>query len=59
MYSRFSPECITELTTLLCADQIYRNLQKHLQTKPGVVNLQWKIDVSLRYTHVSTHLVCR
>ncbi|XP_045783128.1 uncharacterized protein LOC123879467 [Maniola jurtina] len=49
---RFSPECATELMTLLCADQIYKNLQKHLRVKPGVVNLQWKIDVSLSQSNI-------
>ncbi|CAH2064955.1 unnamed protein product, partial [Iphiclides podalirius] len=44
---RFSPECIEELTSLLCTDKIYESIPKHLRVKPGVVSLQWRIDVSL------------
>ncbi|CAG4938859.1 unnamed protein product [Parnassius apollo] len=44
---RFSPECTEELTTLLCTDKIYENIPKHMRVKPGMVNMQWKIDISL------------
>lgn len=44
---RFSSECALELSTLLCTDKIYENIPKHLRLKPGLVNMQWKIDVSL------------
>ncbi|GBP68686.1 hypothetical protein EVAR_42477_1 [Eumeta japonica] len=44
---RFNPECVVELASLLCRDEIYKNVPKHLQTKPGLVSLHWKIDLSL------------
>ncbi|CAH0731147.1 unnamed protein product, partial [Brenthis ino] len=49
---RFSPECAAELTTLLCTDKIYENIPRHLRVKPGLVNLQWKIDVSLSQSNI-------
>ncbi|CAH0757645.1 unnamed protein product [Diatraea saccharalis] len=47
---RFSPECVTELASLLCVDKIYENIPTHLRMKPGLASMQWKIDISLRYT---------
>ncbi|XP_075989670.1 COMM domain containing 5 Like Sm protein 4 [Anticarsia gemmatalis] len=44
---RFSPDCVAELTSLLCMDQMYSNIPTHLRVKPGLLSLQWKIDVSL------------
>ncbi|CAK1554246.1 unnamed protein product [Leptosia nina] len=49
---KFSPECISELTTLLCTDKIYENIQRHLRIKPGIASLEWKIDVSLSQTNI-------
>ncbi|CAH2260936.1 uncharacterized protein LOC120635853 [Pararge aegeria] len=51
---RFSTECATELMSLLCVDQIYTNLQKHLRVKPGVVSLRWRIDVSLSQSNIQS-----
>ncbi|XP_048002784.1 COMM domain-containing protein 5-like [Leguminivora glycinivorella] len=44
---RFSPDCVAELSTLLCAEQLYTNIPAHLRVKPGLAGLQWKIDMSL------------
>lgn len=44
---RFTPDCVSEFAVLLCTDKIYENVPAHLRVKPGVVNMQWKIDVSL------------
>ncbi|XP_041984000.1 uncharacterized protein LOC121736698 [Aricia agestis] len=51
---RFSPECASELCNLLCTDEIYEHIPKHLRVKPGVVNLQWKIDVSLSQSNINS-----
>ncbi|XP_023947432.1 COMM domain-containing protein 5 [Bicyclus anynana] len=51
---RFSPDCASELMALLCTDQIYNNLQKHLRVKPGLLSLQWKIDVSLSQSTIQS-----
>ncbi|CAG9119959.1 unnamed protein product [Plutella xylostella] len=51
---RFTPECIAELSPLLCTDQIYSALPKHLRVRPGLAGLQWKIDVSLSQSNLST-----
>ncbi|CAH2083425.1 unnamed protein product [Euphydryas editha] len=50
----FSPECAAELTTLLCTDKIYENIPKHLRVKPGVINMQWKIDLSLSQSNIQS-----
>ncbi|XP_028167180.1 uncharacterized protein LOC114357655 [Ostrinia furnacalis] len=44
---RFSPECVSELASLVCVDKIYENIPTHLRVKPGLAGLQWKIDMSL------------
>ncbi|XP_068627338.1 uncharacterized protein LSm-4 [Battus philenor] len=44
---KFSPECAEELSMLLCTEQIYENIPRHLLVKPGLVNMSWKIDISL------------
>ncbi|XP_072946965.1 uncharacterized protein LSm-4 [Epargyreus clarus] len=49
---RFSQDCITELSTLLCVDSLYENIPRHLRVKPGVISMQWKIDVSLSQTNI-------
>ncbi|CAG4974248.1 unnamed protein product [Colias eurytheme] len=49
---KFTPECVSELTTLLCMDKIYNNIQRHLRIKPGIASLQWKIDLSLSQTNI-------
>ncbi|XP_053622916.1 uncharacterized protein LOC128682299 [Plodia interpunctella] len=51
---RFSPECVDELTSLLCIDKVYENIPKHLRVKPGLVSLQWKIDLSLSQSNISS-----
>ncbi|XP_004922259.1 uncharacterized protein LOC101742918 [Bombyx mori] len=51
---RFSPECTSELSVLLCTEKLYENIPKHLRMKPGVVSLQWKIDVSLSQSTIET-----
>ncbi|KAJ0169678.1 hypothetical protein K1T71_014863 [Dendrolimus kikuchii] len=51
---KFSPECITELSTLLCTDQMYVNIPKHLKMKPGIASLAWRIDVSLSQTNITS-----
>ncbi|CAF4913871.1 unnamed protein product [Pieris macdunnoughi] len=49
---KFNMECVSELTTLLCTDKIYTNLQRHLRIKPGIESLQWKIDVSMSQNNI-------
>ncbi|XP_038220517.1 uncharacterized protein LOC119838598 [Zerene cesonia] len=49
---KFTPECVSELTAMLCTDKIYNNIQRHLRIKPGVASLQWKIDFSLSQTNI-------
>ncbi|RVE47202.1 hypothetical protein evm_008170 [Chilo suppressalis] len=49
---RFSPECVTELASLLCVDKIYENIPPHLRMKPGLESLKWKIDVSLSQSNI-------
>ncbi|XP_013188984.1 COMM domain-containing protein 5 [Amyelois transitella] len=51
---RFSPECVEELTSLLCLDKVYENVPKHLRVKPGLVDLQWKVDISLSQSNMSS-----
>ncbi|XP_048480074.1 COMM domain-containing protein 5-like [Plutella xylostella] len=51
---RFTPECIAELSPLLCADQIYSALPRHLRVLPGLAGLQWRIDVSLSQSNLAT-----
>ncbi|XP_059050257.1 uncharacterized protein LOC131845233 [Achroia grisella] len=51
---RFSPDCVAELTSLLCLEKMYENIPKHLRTKPGLVNLQWRIDLSLSQSNIAS-----
>ncbi|KPJ19536.1 hypothetical protein RR48_01513 [Papilio machaon] len=51
---KFSQECAEELTTLLCTDKIYDNIPRHLRMKPGLLSLQWKIDLSLCQNNIET-----
>ncbi|XP_030030757.2 uncharacterized protein LOC115447702 [Manduca sexta] len=44
---KFSPECTAEFTNLLCTEEMYENVPKHLRVKPGLLSLQWRIDMSL------------
>ncbi|XP_026747904.1 uncharacterized protein LOC113508923 [Trichoplusia ni] len=50
---RFSPDCVTEFTTLLCTEKMYENIPLHLRVKPGLVSLQWKIDISLSQSTIA------
>ncbi|XP_026760238.2 uncharacterized protein LOC113519379 [Galleria mellonella] len=51
---RFNADCVTELTSLLCLDKMYDNIPTHLRVKPGLVSLQWKIDISLGQANISS-----
>ncbi|XP_050360335.1 uncharacterized protein LOC126780113 [Nymphalis io] len=51
---RLSPECAAELTAFLCTDEIYQNIPKHVRMKPGIVNMQWKIDLSLSQSNIQS-----
>ncbi|KAL4702186.1 hypothetical protein ACJJTC_013982 [Scirpophaga incertulas] len=49
---RFSPECIGELVVLVCADKIYETMPTHLRVKPGLLSMQWRIDMSLSQSNI-------
>ncbi|KAF9421740.1 hypothetical protein HW555_002421 [Spodoptera exigua] len=51
---RFSPDCVSELTTLLCTDKMYENVPAHLRVKPGLLSMSWKIDISLCQSTISS-----
>ncbi|KAJ8704833.1 hypothetical protein PYW08_012153 [Mythimna loreyi] len=51
---RFAPDCVTEFTSLLCTDKMYENIPTHLRVKPGLVSLQWKIDISLSQSSIAS-----
>ncbi|PZC73792.1 hypothetical protein B5X24_HaOG208767 [Helicoverpa armigera] len=51
---RFSPECVSEFTALLCTDKMYESVPLHLRVKPGLASLQWKIDISLCQSSIAS-----
>ncbi|KAL0858305.1 hypothetical protein ABMA27_012205 [Loxostege sticticalis] len=51
---RFSPECVSELASLVCVDKIYENIPTHLRVKPGLAGLQWKVDISLSQSNIQS-----
>ncbi|XP_049884379.1 uncharacterized protein LOC126379602 [Pectinophora gossypiella] len=44
---QFTPECVSELSTLLCTEGVYASVPPHLRVKPGLAALHWRIDLSL------------
>ncbi|KAM3955277.1 uncharacterized protein ACR2FA_010852 [Aphomia sociella] len=51
---RFNSDCVSELTALMSLDKIYDNIPTHIRVKPGLASLQWKVDISLSQSNISS-----